>query len=156
MAVIARQQRWQRGRRVAASSGGSGGQGVNSTTLAGIRHHCCAATVYSRGGDEDTCGDSNGRGTDNNQQSTKRRDDDPSCSPMPPRSGDGFHGGTRPAHAIVEDSQQEYPKIRRDHDVAVCPIPGTYVELQDLQFNVMWHDVAIRHLRICQGRTSIV
>jgi hypothetical protein len=25
--------------------------------------------------------------------------------------------------------------IRRDHDVAVCPIPGTYVELQDLQFN---------------------
>ena len=74
MAVIARQQRWQRGRRVAASSGGSGGQGVNSTTLADIRHHCRAATVYSRGGDEDTCGDSNGRGTDNNQQSTKSMD----------------------------------------------------------------------------------
>jgi hypothetical protein len=40
--------------------------------------------------------------------------------------------------ALVEDSQQEYPTIRGDHDVAVCPIPGTYVELQDLQFNAMW------------------
>ncbi len=37
--------------------------------------------------------------------------------------------------APVEDRQREYPLIRRDHDVAVCPIPGTYVELQDLQFN---------------------
>ncbi len=58
--------------------------------------------------------------------------------------------------ALVEDSQQEYPKIRQDHDVAACPIPGTYVELQDLQFNAVWHDVAIRHLRICRGQTSIV
>jgi hypothetical protein len=40
--------------------------------------------------------------------------------------------------ALVEDSQQEYLTIQRDHDVAVCPIPGTYVELQDLQFNAMW------------------
>jgi hypothetical protein len=37
--------------------------------------------------------------------------------------------------ALVEDRQQEYPSIRWDHDVAVCPIPGMYVELQDLQFN---------------------
>ncbi len=37
--------------------------------------------------------------------------------------------------ALVEDRQQEHPSIRRDHDVAVCPIPGTYVELQDLQFS---------------------
>ena len=53
--------------------------------------------------------------------------------------------------AIVEVTRREHPKIQRDHDVAVCPIPGTYVELQDLLFNVMWHDVAIRHLRICRG-----
>ena len=51
--------------------------------------------------------------------------------------------------ALVEVPRRESPKIQRDHDVAVCPIPGTYVELQDLQFNAMWHDVAIRHLRIC-------
>ncbi len=37
--------------------------------------------------------------------------------------------------ALVEDRQREYPSIQRDHDVAVCPIPGKYVELQDLQFN---------------------
>ncbi len=37
--------------------------------------------------------------------------------------------------ALVEDCQQEYPSIQQDHDVAVCPIPGTYVEMQDLQFN---------------------
>ncbi len=58
--------------------------------------------------------------------------------------------------AIVEVARREHPKIRRDHDVAVCLIPGTYVELQDLQFNAMWYDVAIRHLRICRGQTSIV
>jgi hypothetical protein len=40
--------------------------------------------------------------------------------------------------ALVEGSRREYPSIRQDHDVAVCPIPGTYVELQDLQFKVMW------------------
>ena len=40
--------------------------------------------------------------------------------------------------ALVGDSQREYLMIRQDHDVAVCPIPGTYVELQDLQFNAMW------------------
>ncbi len=37
--------------------------------------------------------------------------------------------------ALVEDRQREYPLIQQDHDVAVCPIPGMYVELQDLQFN---------------------
>jgi hypothetical protein len=40
--------------------------------------------------------------------------------------------------------------------VSVCPIPDTYVELTDLQFNAMWHDVAIRHVRICRDQTSIV
>ncbi len=58
--------------------------------------------------------------------------------------------------AIVEVNRREHPKIQRDHDVLVCLIPDTYVELQDLQFNAMWHDVAIRHLRICRGQTSIV
>ncbi len=37
--------------------------------------------------------------------------------------------------ALIEDRQREYPSIQRDHDVAVCLIPGTYIELQDLQFN---------------------
>jgi hypothetical protein len=45
--------------------------------------------------------------------------------------------------ALVEVPRQEHPKIQRDHDVSVCPIPDTYVELQDLQFNAMWHDVEI-------------
>jgi hypothetical protein len=58
--------------------------------------------------------------------------------------------------ALVEDCQREYPSIRRDHDVAVCPIPGTYIEPAKFAVQQYGNDVAIRHLRICQGLTSIV
>ena len=58
--------------------------------------------------------------------------------------------------ALVEDCQQEYPSIRRDHDVAVCPIPSTYIEPARFAVQRYGNDVAICNLRICRGLTLIV
>ncbi len=58
--------------------------------------------------------------------------------------------------ALVEDCQQEYPLIQRDHEVAVCPIPGTYIKPARFAIQQYGIDVAICHLRICRGLTSIV
>jgi hypothetical protein len=58
--------------------------------------------------------------------------------------------------ALVEDCHQEYLSNRMDHDVVVCPIPGTYVEPARFAVQRYGNDVAIRHLMICRGLTSIV
>jgi hypothetical protein len=50
---------------------------------------------------------------------------------------------------LVEDCHREYLSNRMDHDVAVCPIPSTYIEPARFAVQRYGNDVAIRHLRIC-------